>query len=230
MLSGARAPEIQVRKADTNIKTKKGDVPLAGSGSASALPGGHKLCGEQGASRVPCGRRSPRPSKPQVGGLNDDAGGTWNTLSAWLPWHGPHLPLSSSTPIPSDLTPLCSRTDLPNTPRVPAPPGNGLPGTQHSRPPCRGPLPGRWPIRGPPTPHLVASASQECRSGSVHPPVGALGLGPRWDREPPACGSPSFPSPLCPTFLPPRLLASGLGSLHPFSGMDLGTRVLGAGS
>ena len=37
---GARVPEIQVRKTDRNIKTKKGDVPLAGSGSASALPGG----------------------------------------------------------------------------------------------------------------------------------------------------------------------------------------------
>lgn len=60
MLSGTRAPEIQIRKADRNIKTKKGDVPLVGSGSASTLSGRHKLCGEQGASRVPCSCRSPR--------------------------------------------------------------------------------------------------------------------------------------------------------------------------
>ena len=54
-------------------------------------------------------------------------------------------------PRPSLRTSHCSAAALNfQTPRVPAPPGNGLPGTQHSCPPCRGPLPGCRPTWGPP--------------------------------------------------------------------------------
>lgn len=129
------------------------EASLAGSGSARALPGGtHALW------QARCSSGALRLSKPQAGGLNDYAGGTWNTPGTQLRRHSPHPPPSSSTPVASDLTPALQPHQPSKHTMGPVPPGNGLLGAQHS---CHGPLPGHRPIWGSPTPHVVASASHE---------------------------------------------------------------------
>ena len=90
-------------------------------------------------------------------------------------------------PRPSLRTSHCSAAALTfQTPRVPAPPGNGLPGTQHSRPPRRGPLPGRRPIWGPPhsTSLLRLLRSADRALCSLRSGPWASGLGGTGSRQP----------------------------------------------
>ena len=73
VLSVPEHPKSRSEKQRGTARPRR-EASLAGSRSARALPGGtHALW------QARCFSGALRLSKPQAGGLNDDAGGTWNT-------------------------------------------------------------------------------------------------------------------------------------------------------